>query len=225
MKQTSLATLALLALACSVAAAAPPRGISLSKDGTVVRILNGTGIYAAPPHHAKDAKVIFSNIAVKYPLGLYFCCSGATVAGPASALGSQNWTAMQFTPAANATVSEIDVAIQLIEGTNLVDFGLYTDKGGVPGKLLKQFKAKGFAGTGSCCGLAVGKDSKGIAVSAGTPYWVAITSDTKGADVFANWPFNTSDQLDSVPSAVNKGAGWAPDGGAIPAATFAVYGQ
>jgi hypothetical protein len=95
----------------------------------------------------------------------------------------------------------------------------------LPGKLLKKFKASGFGNIGGCCGLSVGKDRTGIAVKNGTPYWVAIITDSKGTDAFANWAFNSTDQLDAVPSAVNKGAGWQNNGGAVPAASFAVYGQ
>jgi hypothetical protein len=169
--------------------------------------------------------VIFSNIAVKYPMGLYFCCSGATVAGPASPLGAQSWPAMQFTPAADATVKEIDVAVQLISGADVVDIALYDDAGGLPGKLLAKFKVRGFGNIGGCCGLSVGKDATGIAIKGGVPYWVALISDKAGPDAFANWAFNSTDQLDALPSAVNKGTGWLHNGGAVPAASFAVYGQ
>jgi hypothetical protein len=37
--------------------------------------------------------------------------------------------------------------------------------------------------------------------------------------------FNSTDQLDALPSAVNKGSGWVKNGGAVPAASFAVYGK
>jgi hypothetical protein len=221
----ALATLALAALTASPVAAKTIHGVIVSNDGRMVKILSGNGHYFDPPQHEEGARVIFSNVAVKYPQGLYFCCSGATIAGPDSALGFQTWPALQFTPTADGTVKEIDVPVQEIAGTVLVDFGLYTDEGGLPGKLLKKFKATGYAIIGTCCGLAVGKDRKGIAVKAGTPYWVAVTTDKKGTDAFANWPFNSTDQLAHVPSAVNKGSGWQSNGDAFPAMTVAVYGK
>ena len=46
-----------------------------------------------------------------------------------------------------------------------------------------------------------------------------------GPDTFGTWEFNSTDQLDAVPSAVNKGSGWVSNGGAVPAASFAVYGN
>jgi hypothetical protein len=210
-------------LAGNVAIAHP--GVILSKNGGITSVTRGSGLYVAPPPHNDGATVIFSNIGTKYPLGLYFCCSGATVSGPTSELGFQSWPAMQFTPSTDISVTEIDAAVEWITGTDEVDLDLYTDSGGVPGTLLKTFKATNLQGNAGCCGFAVGKDKEGISVTAGTPYWVAVTTATNGSDTFANWMFNSTDQLDKVPSAVNKGSGWVTNGGAVPAASFAVFGK
>jgi hypothetical protein len=218
----ALAVLALAALAASPAASKTIHGVTVSKDGTV-SVPNWTGTYVAPPPHVEGAHVIYSNIARKYPQGLYFCCSGATVAGPTSALNMQDWAAIQFTPSADATVQEIDVPVQKIAGTATVNFGLYTDEGGLPGTLLMQFQATGFGLIGSCCNLAVGKNRKGVPVKGGTPYWVALTTDSSAPDAFANWPTNSSDIIDLLPTAVNQGSGWT----SFPynAMAFAVYGH
>jgi hypothetical protein len=218
-----LAAMVGAAFAGNVPSAHP--GIFLSKGGQVTSVTRGSGLYVAPPQHQAGATIVFSNIATKYPLGLYFCCSGATISGPTSDLGFQSWPAMQFTPSADASVTEIDAAVEWIEGTDEVDIDLYADAGGVPGTLLKSFKATNLEGNAGCCGFAVGKDKQGIPLTGGTPYWVAVTSDANGTDTFANWMFNSSDQLDALPSAVNKGAGWVKNGGAVPAASFAVYGK
>lgn len=218
----ALVALALAALAASPAAAKSIHGVTVNRDGTV-SIAKGTGVYVAPPPHMNGTHVIYSNIAVKYPRGLYFCCAGATVAGPSSALNMQDWAAIQFTPSGDATVTEIDVPVQQIAGTATVNFGLYADDGGLPGKLLLQFQATGFGLTGSCCNLAVGKTRKGVRVNAGTPYWVALTTDSSAPDAFANWPTNSSDIIDLLPTAVNQGSGWT----SFPynAMAFAVYGH
>jgi hypothetical protein len=221
----SIAVVAAAALAGSAAMASPVDGIMFSKDGRVTSFLRGSGIYTAPPSHDIGATVIFSNIGTKYRKGLYFCCSGATISGPDSVLQFQSWPAMQFTPSTDATVTEIDVAVEWISGTNEVDLDVYTDAGGVPGTLLKTFKTTVLQFVGGCCSLAVCKDRKGIPITAGTPYWIAVTSDANGPDTFGSWEFNTTDQLDAVPSAVNKGSGWVSNGGAVPAASFAVYGN
>jgi hypothetical protein len=221
----TLAAIVVVLSTGSAAMASGIPGIMMSKDGRVTSTLRGTGIYTPPPRHDYGAKVIFSNIAVKYPDGLYFCCSGATVSAPDSILKFQSWPAMQFTPSADATVTEIDVSVQLVTGTNEVDLNFYADANGLPGTLLDSAKVTGLQGTGSCCSFSGAKDRKGIPVIAGAHYWVAVTTDSGGTDTFANWAFNTTDQLDALPSAVNKGAGWVTNGGAVPAPSFAVYGK
>jgi hypothetical protein len=218
----ALAALALAALAASPAASKTIHGVTVNKDGTV-SVPNGVGHYVAPPPHVKGAHVIYSNIARKYPQGLYFCCSGAIVAGPTSAINMQDWAAIQFTPAADATVQEIDVAVQQIAGTPSVDFGLYSDSAGLPGNLLMQFKASGYGLTGTCCDLAVGKNRKGVAVKGGTPYWIALTTDSSNSDAFANWPTNSTDIVDLLPTAVNQGSGW--QSFSYNPMAFAVYGH
>ena len=113
--------------------------------------------------------------------------------------------------------------MQQITGTPSVNFGLYSDNGGLPGTLLMQFTATGFGLTGTCCDLAVGKNRKGVPVKGGTPYWIALTTDSSNADAFANWPTNSSDIIDLLPTAVNQGSGW--QSFSYNAMAFAVYGH
>jgi hypothetical protein len=221
MKRTLLA-LALAAVAACPAAAKIIKGVTVKNDGTV-SVPKGTGAYVAPPPHVKGAHVIYSNIARKYPEGLYFCCAGAIVAGPTSALNMQDWAAIQFTPTADATVQEIDVPVQQIAGAATINFGLYADKAGLPGSVLMQFQATGFGLTGSCCNLAVGKNRKGVPVKGGTPYWIALTTDSSAPDALANWPSNSSDIVDLLPTAVNQGSGW--QSFSYNPMAFAVYGH
>jgi hypothetical protein len=220
-----LVAVVVVALAGGAVAAHPGHGIMMSKDGRVTTIAHGTGVYVMPPPHRDGTTVIFSNIGTKYPLGLYFCCSGATVSGPESEIGFQSWPAMQFVPSTDATITEIDAAVSWVAGTNEINLDLYDDAGGLPGTLLKSFKVTGLQSVGGCCSLAIGRDRTGIAVTGGTPYWVAITTDSKSSNMFGSWEFNSTDQLDALPSAVNKGSGWVTNGGAVPAASFAVYGK
>ena len=95
-------------LAGGVAFAHP--GIILTRNGEVTSVTRGSGLYVAPPAHDAGATVVFSNVGTKYPLGLYFCCSGATALGPHQRSGIPVlWPAMQFTPSADISVTEFDV--------------------------------------------------------------------------------------------------------------------
>ncbi len=206
------------------AIAAVPEGISLSPDKKIVTIKGGITKYTPPLAHEKGLKAIYSNLATLYPNGVYFCCYGYTLSGPTSPIGEQIWLAVGFTPSANATVTEIDAAIGTVEGTNGIVLSLASDAGGVPGATLKSFKIGGLPTFGSCCALAVGKDKKGIPVTAGTQYWVTVTTSAQESDEWAAWPFNTSDMISSQVLAQNTGSGWTA-GSSLPGIGVGVYGK
>jgi len=218
------ACLALVAaLVAGSASAATVDGITLSDDGKTAVFSSSGGNGVAPPQHESGTKTLFSNIGVKYPKGEYFCCFGDTVSGANSVVGSQSWVAAQFGSLDDATVTEIDVAVEWASGTNEIEIGLYTDKDGIPDKLLKNFKVTGLQGVSGCCGLAVAKDKKGIAIKGGRAYWVAVT--TPVADTFAVWADNSTDQIYGLPIAENSGSGWQYAGYQIPQLSFGVFGR
>jgi hypothetical protein len=220
-KQTLLG-FGLAAFVFASAQAGTVAGVTLSDDGKTA-VFEGTGHYAEAPQHDKGAKVIFSNIGVKYPKGEYFCCFGDTISGSTSIVGAQSWVAAQFAALDDTLVTEIDVAAEWADGTNEIAISLYTDKNGIPDKLLKTFTVTGLQGVSGCCGLAIGKDAKGIAIKGGQPYWVAVT--TPASDTFAVWADNSTDQIYGLPVAENSGAGWVYAGYQIPQLSFGVFGQ
>jgi len=219
----TLLALAVTSFAVTGALAAGIPGVTVSKDKSIVSVSRGSTHYTPPPAHVPGKNVIFSNVGTKYPKGLYFCCYGNTIAGSTSELGSQNWVAMGFTPAADTTTKEVDVGVGWFAGTNQVTVGLYEDNGsGAPGKKIKDKAVSGLQTGGGCCGLAVLKVAADL--KAGQQYWVTVT--TEGAnDTFGFWNFNSTDQIDSVPIAVNTGSGWQAGGSEVPSPSFAVYGQ
>jgi opacity protein-like surface antigen len=235
MQMTKLATLALVsaAIAMSGAAAAPAsgghertvHGLTLDEDGRTVSFRPTHQAYIAPVKHEPGTHPLFNNIGLKYPKGSYFCCVGLTISGPASSVGFQSWIAFKFIPGADALVTEIDAAVEHGSGTNEIDIVLYADQSGVPGEKLKSVRVTGLEGISSCCGLAVGKDRSGIAVTGGTPYWVGVITDKAAPDTFAAWVDNTTDEISAGDFAVNSGTGWQSAGSIIPRAAFAVYGR
>jgi hypothetical protein len=223
MIKNSIAALGFAMLATGSAAAAGIDGVTFSDDKKTVLFAQGSGNFVAPPQHDAGTKAIFSNIGVKYPKGEYFCCFGDTISGSTSIIGAQSWVAAQFASPDDVTVTEIDVAAEWADGTNEIDIGLYTDKDGLPGRLLKKFKVTGLQGISGCCGLAVAKDKMGVAIAGGRPYWIAVT--TGASDTFAVWADNSTDQIYGLPIAVNSGTGWQAAGYQIPQLSFGVYGQ
>jgi hypothetical protein len=226
-------TLAVACLAIAMGGVAPAsagqertvHGLTLDENGRTVSFQPTHSGYIPPVSHEPGARALFNNIGLKYPKGLYFCCFGLTIAGPTSAVGFQSWIATKFTPKADALVTEIDVAVEHASGANEADIVLYADNGGVPGKKLKSFKVTDLEGISSCCGLAVGKDRNGIAVTGGETYWVAVITDKNGPDMFGAWVDNTTDEISAGDVATNAGSGWAAAGRFIPRVAFAVYGK
>lgn len=199
--------------------------ITVTKDGRHVSVPYASTLSIAPPVHDSNLTTIYSNIGTVYPKGLYFCCYADTVSGPSSPF-AQNWLAFQFTPVANASVSELDAAINYSgTGPNEILLGLYTDAGGVPGAKLSEKLVRGLGSFSSCCGLAVAVFRKAVPVAANTPYWVVATTTKASQDTFAAWNYNSSDQIDHIPIAGNTGSGWQNLGAFAPAPAFAVYGK
>jgi hypothetical protein len=217
------ATLA-VALA-STAAYAGMDGISVSQDKRMVIATKPSGKYIAPTFRPKKAPpAIFSNLGVLYPNGEYFCCYGSTISGPTSALGITQYVAVAFTPTTSTSVTEVDAGVGYIEGTNEIDLVLYADDNGVPGTVLKSWKATGLPTFGGCCAVATGTDKKGVPVTAGTQYWVGVVADKDATDVFAAWNFNSTDMIDAVTTAYYNGTSWTAYG-ALPATDIAIYGK
>jgi hypothetical protein len=199
--------------------------ITVTKDGRHVSVPYASTLSIAPPAHDSNLTTIFSNIGTVYPKGLYFCCYADTVSGPTSPF-AQNWLAFQFTPAANATISELDAAITYSgTGPNEIMLGLYTDGGGVPATKLAEKLVRGLGSFSSCCSLAVAMFRKAVPVTANTPYWVVATTTKASQDTFAAWNYDSTDQIDHIPIAGNIGSGWQNLGAFAPAPGFAVYGK
>lgn len=149
---------------------------------------------------------IFSNLATKYPKGVYWCCTGYNVMGPNSGEGEQ-WMAAAFTPAANHTVTKIEVGVGWSQqGTNGVVLSLNQDNNGVPGKALKTWNASGLPRFGTCCTLVVKSDSSGIPVSGGQQYWIVLRTNSNEMDTVDAWNVIDTNQVDPATVATFPGA-------------------
>jgi hypothetical protein len=218
----------LVALAASAflgvtAQAAGINGATLSKDKRVTSVAHGSSVYTPARMPVGAHKLIWSNVGYKYPNGLYFCCYGNTISGSGSVVGATFWLAASFTPAADATVKEIDAGVGWVTGTNKVIVTLYDDNGGVPGKTLASGAATGLNTFGTCCGLAILDNH--VKVMGGSTYWVSVTTDGAGSDTWAAWNFNSTDQINPVSVATSDGTTWTNVGGEVPSPSFAIIGR
>jgi hypothetical protein len=162
-----------------------------------------------PPEPAAAGLVtIYSNM---FPVtdNVYNDTIGYYVTGPdnsISGLGEQ-WISIPFTPAANAHVEELQLAVGFVSETKRFDVTLASDNGGVVGNALGTKSVTQIPEFGKCCKLVTVKfRAPGIAVTAGTQYWIVATPDDVFApDFTAVWEFSNLDWV-----GYNDGqAGWA----------------
>jgi hypothetical protein len=210
-------------MAPGIAAASPSVGIVLD-NGKPIDFVRGNGIPDTPAVTPPGARrVIYENFANLYPLGVYNASTGAALSGP-NTLHGQIWLAASFTPARNATLKEVQVAAEYIFGTrNVVSVGIYADASGVPGTELWSRKTA-LPSFPSCCSVVALTDKAGVSLTAGTRYWVGITTLPGASDTSGAWNLVVKNQVKGGLAAQNRGSGWQA-GDSTPYFAFGVYGE
>jgi hypothetical protein len=205
----------------ALAAAGRKNGIVLSADHRTTIATHPSGHVVAPPSEA-GLTLITGNLS-RYPFGVYFCCYGGTISGPNSQIGATYWDAIPFTPSTNVTASKLQASVGFVSGANSVALSLNSDNGGLPGTVLATADASNLGTFGTCCTLAsVGGGSGGIALTAGTQYWVVVYTDTNSQTSWDAWAYNTTD-MRNYPYAFYDNGVWLPTQGVLPG--YALYGH
>jgi len=197
-------------------AAGGHHGIVTSQDGRLSIATNGPShVTPANMEPESDLKIIAGNLS-QYPYGVYFCCYGYTISGPDSFLGTAYWSAVPFTPSANYTVERIRASVAWgSNGANGATLSLNADANGVPGAALASFDATNLGTFGDCCLVAVAKT--GVPVTAGTQYWVVVSTDASTDDTFDAWDFNSTDQRSYPLASYSSSSGvWTAGEGLLP---------
>ena len=233
MKKILGGSLVLIILLMGMSAFAADRS-NLILSGREVIVKHPSKAITAGVQHDANLKTIAGNLS-DYPYGVFFCCYGDYITGLTNLLGSvpEYWQAVPFTPAANMTVKEVEASVVWDEGTNAVVLSLNSDSSGLPGKAIHTWNVKNLAIIGSCCQLATGKSTTGIAVKKGTQYWVVVSTNSNDTDIFAAWEINSTDMRshpfasycdDSKQGKCNRNSGqWSAVNGLLPG--YAVLGD
>jgi hypothetical protein len=168
-----------------------------------------------------------------FPFGVFFALYNYYVTGANNTIGvPEYWQGVPFTPSANVLVKEVDASVVWAEGTNEVVLSIYNDANGLPGKAVHTWHVKNLASFGSCCHLAKGKSTLGIALTGGKQYWVVAKTDSTNSDVFDGWDLNTTDMRSHPIASYCSGTAtqcgsnnnkWFPGNAILPG--FAVQGQ
>jgi hypothetical protein len=78
---------------------------------------------------------------------------------------------------------------------------LYNDAGGIPGTAIKSVHVTTLPTYGQCCHVATANITGGVPVTAGTQYWVVVSTTAQDTDIYA-WAFNSTDMT------ARLGASW-----------------
>lgn len=213
-----------LFVGAAAALAAQPVSFYTSADHRILYAQPTKGHFTPPLAHRSSAPVIYQNFATPYPKGLYNANAAYTVSGPNTLFG-QLWLASAFTPATSAAVSEVDLPLGITFGTqNLVQVHIYADAAGMPGADLWTHKVALEQTLGECCNIITIHLRSPLQLTAGTRYWLGLTTLPSEPTVLGFWNLDVLDQVDPALQAVNRGQGWVPFEQA-PTSAFGIYGK
>jgi hypothetical protein len=203
--------------------AASPGTLTVNPDGRATHVAPAMHVAAAPRPRHTASSTIYDSFASLDPNGVYMAGQGNAF-GDLGA-GYSFKVAAAFTPAANATVGEIDVAAGQFGGKQKVaELHLYADSSGVPGTEIWSHEIV-LPPDGTCCGvIATEVETGSVKLTGGTQYWVAITTATTAPGTAGSWYFNVADQVDAIPMAFWTPSGWNASP-SLPNVAFAVYGK
>ena len=152
-----------------------------------VRVLAATScLFLVASNSVANAGTIFSNLG---PGSSYFCCGGTTISGSGSGLGN-NFFQEAFTASITAAVSQIDVAVSNVLGTNSVLVQLTDDVGGFIGPQLGAWTLTNLPSFGSASTIQPSQTISGISginLTAATSYFLIVESVSPTNDTFDVW--------------------------------------
>ena len=129
------------------------------------------------------------------PDGTYYFAAGTAVSGTAASIfGSPvppSRVAAQFTAQNNYLLTEVDLAITNVDGTNGVTITLAEDLGGLPGSAIAAWtfsNLPGFGSTDRFYERAI--ETSPLRLLAGTSYWVVASP--LAADTYDVWNLNSN---------------------------------
>jgi hypothetical protein len=123
---------------------------------------------------------------------VYQCCTGWTVGGSGT-LGESFTGANEFMAGATGSVSQIDIGIGYVTGTNSFFAALYTASGNDPGTLLGQWNNLSSSETfGQCCGVVSITGITGVTLTAGQDYFLVIGPTNLTSTTWEAWNLNST---------------------------------
>jgi hypothetical protein len=123
---------------------------------------------------------------------VYNCCSGWTIAG-SGYLGTSYTAANEFTAMASGSVSQIDIGVGYVEGTNSFFAALYTVSNNEPGTLIDQWSnLTASQQFGGCCGLVTITGITGVDLTSGQSYFLVLGPTNLTGTTWEAWNENST---------------------------------
>ncbi|MFY9675048.1 MAG: choice-of-anchor R domain-containing protein [Terriglobales bacterium] len=215
MKKTiaiSVSCLALILLATITLVASGRNKFAFSPDLRTVRANDLPSHITPAPAIDEGLTVIAGNFS-SYPQATYFSIFGNTIDQGVNGYPFLIWQGEAFIPTADATVKQIQVGVgDLDSGYGSIEVSLYDDANGVPGTALKSVSVKNVQPYGECCGPTTAKLGAGVPVTAGTQYWVVVSTTARDTDIYG-WNFNTTNMTAQLSAAYCVSTTYCSDSG------------
>lgn len=126
------------------------------------------------------------------PNNVYQCCTGWTVSGTGT-IGTSFTAANLFTALASGDVSQIDLGVGYVTGTNSFYAAIYTDNGGLPGtQMWREDNLSSSQPFGGCCGLITITGISGLTLAAGQQYFMVLGPENLSDTTWEAWNFNST---------------------------------
>ena len=196
----SASCLIVILLASMALVASGEKKFAFSPDLRTVRANNPPAQVTPAPAIDEGLSVIAGNFS-SYPYATYFSIFGNTIDQGVNGYPFLIWQGEAFIPTADATVKQIQVGVgDLNAGYGSIQLSLYDDANGVPGNVLKSVNVKNVQPYGECCAPTTAKLGEGVPVTAGTQYWVVVSTTPKDVDIYG-WNFNTTNMTAQLSAA------------------------
>jgi PEP-CTERM motif len=162
---------------------------------------------SALPVTPAGADVVFSTFG---PGNSYECCVGGTIGGSTSGPGFIS-QANEFTSSGNFDVSQIDLGLAFVSGTNSAVVSLWTESGGLQDTELGSWNVSSLPDFGSTSNTVTSITGiSGISLASGLNYFLQV--DAGASDTWDAWNWNTIGATGLV--VYDTGSGWASNNNA-----------
>ncbi|MGA2903588.1 MAG: PEP-CTERM sorting domain-containing protein [Candidatus Korobacteraceae bacterium] len=124
----------------------------------------------------------------------YNCCTGWTVSGTGT-VGESFTSANEFVDGITGSVTQIDIGIGYVTGTNSFFAALYESNGtgGDPGTLIQQWSGLTSSQPfGGCCGVVTITGIMSTDLTQGMSYWLVIGPTNLTATTWEAWNLNST---------------------------------